>query len=409
MRYHILTIVGTWNPNLGIFLGPYIIPWFRLDPKVKVASFRVVAQGATPGLQTVPRSEMAAVVWAAQWALRVPDALVTVYTDAQFVHDAFQAISKGVRQVGQGPAGDLEQQLPLESLDRLRIEKVKAHRDDVWAENITAWEQWTCLGNEAADHAAKQARRSEHEFVLGVADNVAEHSHFQQQTLTAFSRYLVDLNIADARLREACAPREEAATTAQEIQSLVEDTWKAWMTWDPQPFWQIPASVSQMMEENADCPLQLYEIALCNWAKDLQWPVRPVPVEQTGTITYFELFTHFLVVAKQLPPVQINGPTGQTWISRSTDQGQVYPCTVQSLILDFRKHLRNLEHKLGQDLILAAEIPGLDLGRHGIMLPLLGFDSRPKLTDVQTWLPVFLQHARQFSTGTSHLFKEISG
>ena len=382
--------------------------WFRLDPKAKVASFRVVAQGATPGLQTVPRSEMAAVVWAAQWALRMPEAIATVYTDAQFVHDALQDICSGLRQAGQGPAGDLEQQLPLADLDRLRVVKVKAHREDTWTANITAWQQWTNLGNEAADHAAKLARKTEHEFVLGIADSVAEHFHFQQQTLMAFSRYLVDLNLADARLREACIPCQETATTAEEIRQLVEDTWTEWTAWDPQPFWQIPTSTPQMLMEHFDCPLQEYELALYNWAKELHWPVRPVSVEHTGTITYFELFTHFLVNAKLLPPVKITGPDGLTWISRGTARGQVFPCTVQSLIMDLRQCLKNLENKLGQDLLLAAEIPGLDLGRPGISLPLLGFDSKPKLTDVQTWLPIFLRHARQFSTGTSHLFAEIS-
>ena len=377
--------------------------WFHLDPPSKVASFRVVAQGSTPGLQTVPRSEMAAVVWAAQWGLQSPDTLVTAYTDAQGTFNAVQALKQGLPPDRTGPASDLEVQLPDQALARLQVVKVKAHTDQAWSETVSAQQQWLCLGNEAADRAAKAARGQELQAVLQYSDNIAEHVKFQETHMVAFARYLVQLNVADARLRETCATPEPPLEGTDHIRQLVHDTWQAWTQWDPQPFWVPEIDMVQHGQTPDGDPLQDYELSLLQWARDLRWPVRPAPTEQDATVTFYELFTNFLVFSRLLPPVKLEGAEA-IWISRSTIRGQAFPVTVLQLVMEFRDRLRSLEARLKTDLLFAVEVPGLSLGPYGVGVPLLGLDATPRLKDVQTWLPHHLLMCRQFSSGAAHMF-----
>ena len=41
--------------------------WARLDAHARASTFKVVCMGSTPGTQTVPRAELAAVCWVAKW------------------------------------------------------------------------------------------------------------------------------------------------------------------------------------------------------------------------------------------------------------------------------------------------------------------------------------------------------
>ena len=235
--------------------------WFSLEPSAKVASFKIVAQGSTPGLQTVPRSEMAALVWASRWGLQLPDAEVTVYTDAQCTFEAAQKLKSGQRLLGSGPASDLEDLLPQEHLSRLHVVKVKAHTEQAWTGHFSAEQQWFCLGNEAADLAAKQARRSELPAVLQYSDNIAEHVKFQETHMLAFARYLVLLNVADARLRETCNLPEGPAEGVDQIRELVQATWQEWTDWDPQPFWTPDIVPEHVDLAAAEGPLREFEVA----------------------------------------------------------------------------------------------------------------------------------------------------
>ena len=294
---------------------------------------------------------MAAVVWAAQWGLQSPDTLVTVYTDAQGAFNAVQAIKQGLPPDRTGPASYLEVQLPDQALARLQVVKVK----------------------------------------------------FQETHMVAFARYLVQLSVADARLRETCAMPEPPLEGTDHIRQLVHDTWQAWTQWDPQPFWVPEIDMVQHGQTTDGDPLQEYEFSLLRWARDLRWPVRPAPTEQDATVTFYELFTNFLVFSRLLPPVRLEGAE-TIWISRSTIRGQAFPVTVLQLVMEFRDRLRSLEARLNTDLLFAVEVPGLSLGPYGVGVPLLGLDARPRLKDVQTWLPHHLLMCRQFSSGAAHMF-----
>ena len=124
------------------------------------------------------------------------------------------------------------------------------------------------------------------------------------------------------------------------------------------------------------------------------------------SVTFFELFTNFLIFSRLLPPVRVKGAE-EKWISRSTLRGQTFPATVLQLVLEFRERIRSLEVQFRKDFLLAMEVPGLSLGQLGVTVPLLGLDARPKLLNVQVWLPHHMLLCRRFSSGVAHLFSFV--
>ena len=67
--------------------------WDLLCVRDKVAGFSVVAQGCTPGCQTVPRAELAAVAWAAGWVSQDPLLEAVLFTDSQYAMDQWQMLA----------------------------------------------------------------------------------------------------------------------------------------------------------------------------------------------------------------------------------------------------------------------------------------------------------------------------
>ena len=133
--------------------------WNQLSLADKVASFRVLAQGCTPDSQTVPRAELAAVVWAPNWAAQNPRSEAFLFTDSQFVIDLWQHKHLQPGTFANLANDDLAAQLPVS--ERLHLNKVKAHNQQGLAADASPYLRWTTMGNEVADAAAKQARRTE--------------------------------------------------------------------------------------------------------------------------------------------------------------------------------------------------------------------------------------------------------
>ena len=125
----------------------------------KVAGFRVVAQGCTPHSQTIPRAELAAVVWATRWLAQLPHVEAVMFTDAQYVLDQWQTLRTAPEAVDALANRDLAAGLPSNPLIELR--KVKAHNPDGLKPEASAYLKWTTMGNEVADAAARQARQGE--------------------------------------------------------------------------------------------------------------------------------------------------------------------------------------------------------------------------------------------------------
>ena len=89
--------------------------------------------------------------------------------------------------------------------------------------------KWTTLGNEFADHAAKTARRTEMPAVLLASDSAAESTALQYNSLLAFSRFLVDVNVAETQKKSELQQPVPAAAERQDIQHA---SWDYYITWE---------------------------------------------------------------------------------------------------------------------------------------------------------------------------------
>ena len=69
--------------------------WVQFSAQAQQASFKVVCMGSTPGDQTAPRAELAALAWSATWLGNKPGYQVEVHTDCQFVVDTWQRLQRG--------------------------------------------------------------------------------------------------------------------------------------------------------------------------------------------------------------------------------------------------------------------------------------------------------------------------
>ena len=63
------------------------LPPARLESQRLLSDFTIVAMGSTPGVQTVPRAELAALVWASAWVAQSADLVAEAYSDCQAAID----------------------------------------------------------------------------------------------------------------------------------------------------------------------------------------------------------------------------------------------------------------------------------------------------------------------------------
>ena len=190
--------------------SPDLVAWARLPATTRALQFRVLVQGSTPGCQTIPRAELAAVAWCADWLRARPTLQATLYTDSAYVMHVWAILS------GRCPlrplAGDLDLTASLALLSntgRLDIRKVKAHNSAGLACDASPLLRFASEGNVAADAAARQARTQECELVRQVAEDIFEHYQYQLDHAELFAGYLVELNVAEQRRKEAAAGRHD--------------------------------------------------------------------------------------------------------------------------------------------------------------------------------------------------------
>ena len=369
--------------------------WDMLPVRDKVSGFRIVAQGCAPRSQTVPRAEVAAVVWAANWAAQLPHAHAIIFTDSQYAIDQWHKAANPslLNQVG---CTDLMMQLPISP--NLELRKVKAHNPQGHLDSASAYLRWTTMGNEFADAAARQARSQELEVVRQSSDSIAESHSFQLDHSLAFSKYLIDLNVAVIDRKDELA---EVPAAAQGVEQIREVVWSFFREWDE---YSLEDGIRPNLPEDAEQRLvgqqveRDYDRRLLQWLKELMWPSRPLLEECPPNITYMELFVAFTIHAGQLPPVEImQSRTTRFFAFDSPEAMQVSESSV-NMISRFVRRIRSLETALGRDLVLATEVTGIArLGVLGVDIRLAGLDSRPDVGDACAWVPAVLQWSRQFA------------
>ena len=376
-----------------------ISAWASLPLAARVATFRVLAQGSTPKAQTVPRAELAAVIWAAQWAAQRDDLQAVLFTDSQFAMDTWRK-AKARPQADSGLAHtDLLQQFPPN--DRIELRKVKSHNPAGLAPSASAYLQWTTMGNEMADRAAGLAKRGEMDLVVQASDSIAESTMFQLDHLLSFSRYLVDLNVAEIERKSQLQELPQVTFAPQDIEEAVRTYYLDWdvYTLEEGISPSVPSNAQELLNGQ---PAEIeYDHLLLQWLQSLQWPSRPQQDEFPKDVTFLELFVCFTMVAGVLPPHMIQDGEHYKWVPAAAPEGQQLPCTSMGTIFRFRDRIHRMEKLFGRDLLLAQEKSGIGrlapLGAEG---RLLGLDARPLLNDPHLWLPTVMQWLRSFQNGS---------
>ena len=283
--------------------------------------------------------------------------------------------------------------------NRLELRKVKAHNPDGLAPGASAYLKWTTMGNEVADAAARQARSCELDLVVQLSDSIAESSRYQLDHLLSFSRFLIDLNVADIERKDQLEELPQAAEGPADIGSLVHSYFREWDEYILEDFLQpnLPTASEDRLKGH-DVEIA-YDRELLRWLGQLRWPAQPQADECPPDVTFLEIFVAFTLHSHLLPPLSIEVPEGDLYLDANSPEGQQWPDSPLATLERFRRRIRAIETALGRDLLLAGEIFGITrLGKMGIGFRLVGLDARPQLPEVKVWVPVVLEWARQFET-----------
>ena len=187
-----------------------IVDEFRQHQQIS-QRFQTVGVARTRGPQTIPRSELQAAVE----VIRHLDQ-AEVVTDSQYVIDSVEKINTGMttHQLGQQPNCDLLLEMQTKLLQPeadFSWTKVRSHQSDLTGQSLR--EQLHAVGNEAADHAAKEARKT-----LADQTTFVPLHDFLEATEVQKQQYEMTLELNRHRTRL------EDATKMEEIHEVDNDT-----------------------------------------------------------------------------------------------------------------------------------------------------------------------------------------
>ena len=366
-----------WSVVQACTSGDTVQPdaWVRMDMASKVSSFKVICLGCTPGEQTVPRAELAAVAWAMRWIRQRPNMRAVIYCDCQFVVDLWRRVEEGARLVDL-PHSDLS--CHLMGVQGVRVLKVKAHNDKGKHPTASPLLQWQTAGNEAADAAARQAQAQEMCLLRDLSDSIAAHRKLELAELYQFSRYLIEVNVYELRLKEAVRMEEEVEAAHRRTLPREAD---AAGVWDPLLPWSaavppdLPASLSGLEWGDE------YVHSLFHWASRLKWPPRPVVDGTFDTVTFLELFVHHTAWSNLLPPVKVRRASSSVHVVARTLEGIVQPRSLEQALGTFLEVIMAVRKRF--EIML---IPGLPVCRL-CHLKLLGLHSVQNGIPSRPWFP----------------------
>ena len=362
--------------------------WAASSSPAQAADFRVLVQGSTPKAQTIPRAELSALAWTAQWLKHHAGMAADLYTDSAYAVSVWQTV------VATGSisrlTGDLDLAACLLQCDQLRVYKVKAHATLAMKAAATPSVLWQLAGNEAADAAARGARAQELLYMRNTANDIAADWLYQRDHLSWYCSCLIDLNVADIRFKEAQATAptvysDEARTRQVDHQqrSLME--------------WTRPQNLGQPEVTR----LRLHGVwggeflsSLYEWARLLTWLPLPQPVQDDFCCTYLELMVNWVIWSGTLPPTALITSTGREYVPSLSLRARLQPQTLEDFTGTFQAALLHLAAQDGT-LLPARRLQGIpDLKALGLPKTQLGLDRRPLFPAAEGWVPVLSDTCR---------------
>ena len=252
--------------------------------------FRVLCQGSVPGLQSINRAEVCAVIQAIRLAVILRAPACEIWTDSAFAISEFERARTSL--AGTWPdLCSLLRRLPLETVN---LRKIASHQD---LSKLWGMEQWFAAGNSAADVAAKSAVGRELQCVQDIAATAADCIHRQTKLLPAFWKYLLQLSAEEMRLLRALDVPDAPAA-----RPLAGSKPEAWLALNRGPFqaWTVPDFQREWLLACSWPPW--FTVPVWSWVRNLQWTILPPRGRAPPGVAYVELLTDFVYKFRLLPP-----------------------------------------------------------------------------------------------------------
>ena len=320
-----------------------------LQGECLLSNFSVVAQGCTPGPQTVPRAELAALAWTSRWLSGVTDICATVYSDCQPAINLWNKwVNHGWMAISGAANSDLLQDLPRPR--NFLTVKIKAHRSAQELQKLSLWDQWLAAGNNAADVAAKAARANLSAALLDMAATTARKCEEERVLLKSFCRALLDMGVFEAKQRQ---------TTGASQASAESYDWHTFLS--RARSWQMPPTrllpFPETWEEDwSNWPFGVeYGAKLVRWLQQLSWPALPAAPAHSWQITYLELLIHFCSSTGSPPLLEKQCQPGAYW-SLPEASAQLQHVTLRMLTTCFRASLHRLCRIMNHGLLPCSEV-----------------------------------------------------
>ncbi|OLQ11845.1 hypothetical protein AK812_SmicGene4284 [Symbiodinium microadriaticum] len=358
--------------------APDLLP-SDLERTSLLSRFSVLGQGCTPGPQTVPRAELAALAWASNWASQRPSCSIIAYSDCQSALDLWHKWHRfGWNAIRNCANADLLNNIPRPS--GMQVKKIKAHRSSAELHRCTNWDQWLAAGNQAADTAAKQACCDLPDALKAMADEVALHCKREQRLLKRFFRAILDMGVLDAsKRRQEARQLHETQVLQVATASTLSELWGRFRTWQVPPTGLL--SIPDAWEENWETwPFGLqYGRSMLSWLQHLRWHEPPATPANSWEVSYLEMMLSFSETAAVPPLVENVFSPGSYWPLVQA-RSQLQHVSLRQLVTCFRAALLQLGKLLGHAIFPCAEIKDVAYLRFfSIPAPCAGLAARPSL------------------------------
>ncbi|CAE7242092.1 unnamed protein product [Symbiodinium sp. CCMP2592] len=292
--------------------------------------FRVVCQGSVPGLQSINRAEVCALIQAIRVAQLLSAPSAEIWTDSAFAIREWERACAG--QDCTWP--DLGAMLARLRHFPVRLRKVASHQD---LNKLWGLEQWVAAGNEAADVAAKAAVGREMQCVRDIADAANDFLKDQRRLLKQFWTYLARLSFEEARLLRSSGTGTEQTEDELFPRGPPIDKWLALNTGLHQT-WNVGIVQREWLLACSWPPW--FTVPLWEWLRTLEWAVHMPTGRAPCGVAYVELLVAFVCTTGICPPAGLDVEKSHEAVL--TDNLQI-PTTLRQLNHSLVEAVRQLE------------------------------------------------------------------
>ena len=344
--------------------------------------FRVLCQGSVPGLQSINRAEVCAVIQAIRLAVILRAPACEIWTDSAFAISEFERAQNSLA----GTWPDLCSLLRRLPLEQVNLRKIASHQD---LSKLWGMEQWFAAGNSAADVAAKSAVGRELQCVQDIAAAAADCVHRKSKLLPAFWKYLLQVSAEEMRLLRALDVPDAPAATP-----LAGSKPEAWLALNRGPFqaWSVPDFQHEWLLACSWPPW--FTVPVWSWVRNLQWTILPPRGRAPPGVAYIELLTDFVYKFGLLPPAGLLANRDTLLDETSL---LVEPTTLRQLNHSLVEAVRQLERLSGVPVWPQRRNKVFSLRELGCKEPRIGLCLRPLFEQSEGVLHLLQQVLRSSS------------